>query len=323
VDIARFLLGYSIYRGIETNITELLEATAKGGYNDVFKLVHQFTINNVDPSQFDPNEMLMSAVACGCEDVVLALLASGNCDLNLSERVHFRVQNTNISTRGTALAAASDPTVIKILLDNKADVNPNDSVSVLASSIFKLNVVAVKMLLDAGAEVGHKPTSNMTSFMELLRRATLKSGPIPAQVDVFNLLLKAGLRTRDIGGGAGAALTFTTTVSKSPSLLSALLEHDPSLLEARDRDGMTPLLSFVDRSNMDVVRRLLEAGADPTVCDAKGRTALMILASRKHDWSAGVNRGFSSSRAHDAFIGIVLDAILAQSHGLRTQPVNK
>jgi hypothetical protein len=49
--------------------------------------------------------------------------------------------------------------MVKILLDNKADVNPEGCVSVLATAVAKLRTDTVEMLLEAGADVNAMSTS--------------------------------------------------------------------------------------------------------------------------------------------------------------------
>ena len=54
-------------------------------------------------------------------------------------------------------------------------------------------------------------------------------------------------------------------------------------VNARDKDGNTPLHKAVDRGFADVVKLLLERGADPNIRDRDGRTPLDLARGRRHE----------------------------------------
>ncbi len=50
--------------------------------------------------------------------------------------------------------------------------------------------------------------------------------------------------------------------------------------ESRDSNGMTALMRAVDSGQVEIVKRLLRAGADLNATDKWGQTALMLAAGR-------------------------------------------
>ena len=57
-------------------------------------------------------------------------------------------------------------------------------------------------------------------------------------------------------------------------------------VNAKTKDGKTPLMVAADKGNAEVAQALLAKGADATLKDAKGKTAL-DMAADAHQASAG------------------------------------
>ncbi|XP_023243680.1 uncharacterized protein LOC111641703 isoform X2 [Centruroides sculpturatus] len=90
-------------------------------------------------------------------------------------------------------------------------------------------------------------------------------------------------------------------LKKYPSIVKAVYLGDEKaidlLLDAGDSinvqiaDGTTPLIMAVERGHVHLIKKFLEAGADPTVL-RKHRNTLLVLAADK-GWEAGVTSMFS------------------------------
>ena len=64
--------------------------------------------------------------------------------------------------------------------------------------------------------------------------------------------------------------------------LKDLLENDPSLLNAPDKNGWAPLLWATSHGHKNTVELLLKKGADPTVRASAGHTALKEARAEGH-----------------------------------------
>jgi ankyrin repeat protein len=59
--------------------------------------------------------------------------------------------------------------------------------------------------------------------------------------------------------------------------VSTLLDVEPSLLELRDGEGLTPIHYAARKNRAEVITLLVERGMDPNVRDNAGRTALTLI----------------------------------------------
>ena len=71
------------------------------------------------------------------------------------------------------------------------------------------------------------------------------------------------------------------------NLIDALVRHGAALDHADSRD-MTPLMKAAENGHIDVVRALLELGADPHMVDRRGQTAKTIAQRENQTVIAGV-----------------------------------
>ena len=54
-------------------------------------------------------------------------------------------------------------------------------------------------------------------------------------------------------------------------IVKMLVQKDSDLLNIQDEDGQTALHYGASCSHVDIVKYLLEAGADPSICDSDGQ----------------------------------------------------
>jgi ankyrin repeat protein len=225
-------------------------------------------------------------------------LANTHFELNLfadlREYQYFLRYSSDDQRRATILSVASNPEVIQLLLDAKADVNPPGCASVLTAALIYNRLDSVNMLIDAGASlqacVDNMPLLRSTISLEL------HFDKREDKITILNMLLAAGAKTRSSSGGPSVLHEIIrnddiASISLFPVVLNTLLKHDPGLLEARDIIGKTPLLLIFPSDTesagyrmFDDAEALLDAGADPTACDDDGETLFMKLMAYEDDY---------------------------------------
>lgn len=70
---------------------------------------------------------------------------------------------------------------------------------------------------------------------------------------------------------------------RAEALIRALVKEKKVSIDARDRDGSTPLLIAVNTNNPEAVKLLLSLGADPNAVDRKGWTPLISAADEGNE----------------------------------------
>jgi ankyrin repeat protein len=271
-------------RGVMMAATRFLKTAARSFRKEAFELLvdlYRVDAAGAPPGAlYDLDEVFLYACACGSADVARRLLEGGKCDVN---KVHRYAYAGHSASPVTALAVASDPAVVRLLLDHKADIKPPGCVSVLAMSARRVQAEAVQLLLAAGADArgGLWPPTEPCALARLALFPPAGLGNSDEHVAVINLLLKAGMPT----AGALHMCADSATIGRCADgsflptpepVMRALIAHDPALLNAPDRDGMTPLMAAVALRNTSAAKFLLEAGADLDRTSSWGMTALMM-----------------------------------------------
>jgi ankyrin repeat protein len=159
------------------------------GHADIAKAL--FATNYINKTPTLQALSLLHAVEGGCVDIVAGALANRD------------QPNEHIFSR------ASDPNMVKMLLDSKADVHIGSAASVLRSSCSKLQYQSVKMLLEAGVDVKStdntgtsasagapaKPQKNDVSPLYHAIVAHSNKETMEAQISIINLLIDSGAST--------------------------------------------------------------------------------------------------------------------------------
>ena len=202
------------------------------------------------------------------------------------------------TAKGTTLLMMATPDAEKVRLLLKRGADPKtrsasgcDALTLAAS--YRGTAASIKVLLEAGAEVkapagvhvrnGPLVFASMTGDLQnvklLLEHGADASGAaLSAAVtfgygDVVRALIAAGASVRGTEA-SGINLLHWAVIADRPEMIPVLAKAGVSL-NATDENGYTPLMyaATIDFGDMRLVKALVEAGADPNIRNADGRTA--------------------------------------------------
>jgi ankyrin repeat protein len=205
----------------------------------------------------------MCAAEGGCVSMVEKLIADG-----------ASVNAVDLEKQ-TALSLASDPEVIRLLLDANAEVDRDTVNPALLGACRKSQPESVRMLLEVNAPVNVYP-----SLLTEALRPLPPGMPVGNKLEVLSLLLGAGVDPRVMNYGNSAlhscAMSHKADQADVIDAAGLLLDHDPGLLELCDHRGFTALALAAEKSSVGMVRFLISRSADVNARDLTGRSVLAV-----------------------------------------------
>ena len=224
---------------------------------------------DVNAQQFRGQTAVMWAAAEGHAEVVQLLIDRG-ADLTLSSAASTKPERRPAGGM-TALLFASrqgELAAVRALLDGGADPNQTgaDSTSPLLIAVVNGHYDVASLLLERGANPSTADSNGRSPLYTVidLRNVQWSQGPAPVLTQERHMLMIEQLLD------AGADLTVKIT---------AKVGHRGSFdMRWTDLKGGTPFLRAAWNGDIEVMRLLLERGADPTVVTESNETALLLLA---------------------------------------------
>lgn len=196
-------------------------------------------------------------------------------------RVRFYIQdgldvNTRFPVTGeTSLYAAvtghSDPqtqeSIVRLLLSNGADPNLGlkSGVTPLMAAARRGNVRIMRILLDSG--------SNPNSYSAVIGTTPIIAAIENANLETLILLIQRGADV-NLGELKGPSFLQSAIVLGSIEHVNVLLKAGADVNYIHPIDGGTPLIDAASIGVPEIIRLLIESGADPRVKDKTGKTAL-------------------------------------------------
>jgi ankyrin repeat protein len=159
--------------------------------------------------------------------------------------------------------------MLQLLVDHGVDVNVRTDAgdTALGLAAWNDNLAGMKLLLSKGADVGAKDRRGNTP----LHFSTRNGYP-----DMMEVLLQNGacMHASNLDGLSVLHCAASAVYTSMATLLCYGVD-----IEARDGGRKTAFLVAVEQRNEKVVQMLMNAGADVTVCDMDGNTAIHYAAN--------------------------------------------
>ncbi|KAG9683641.1 hypothetical protein KCU95_g12997, partial [Aureobasidium melanogenum] len=230
----------------------LLDLTLAG---DVAQMRTLLMGSEEPPSESIIQNLLVAGVK-GTHLGVVELLLDRHPSVPLNEEIVRGAVNTG-SIPVFKILLARDPSIINMPFDKRGS-------PLIVACMGRQTVEYLKFLLEAGADPNQDPDA---ATYPLALVAALYS-----DIDAIDLLLQNGARLEHSGALAAAARLGNEPMTRRLLDRGARLENDGYSLGART----TPLHVAVESGRLEVVKILLQNGADSTAINASGATAFDV-----------------------------------------------
>jgi ankyrin repeat protein len=218
----------------------------------------------------DGNSALMLCIKKkGREDAFRLLLGQGadvtGANKNNETALHLAVENEKID-------------FVKLLLEAKADPSVMDRFgrTPVISAIDRSSAEMLKLLISHGADINARGRDGRTALMLAVK---------DNKPELVKLLVQAKADP-GIADEYGSTPVLEAVQQGSNELTRFLVTGKTAGLDAIDREGRGPVMLAVERKAPELLKTLLEAGADCSQAAKDGYTPVMRAASA--DWTEGV-----------------------------------
>lgn len=200
--------------------------------------------------------------------------------------------------------------IAKYLLENNADTSVQDSsgATPLHEAVRYGNVEIAKALLNSGANVNARDNLGKTPVMLIL--------PKEKTAELYKLLIsfRADLSQKDMFGDT--VLHTASMLNVGANTFGILIDGGADV-DARNKEGVTPLAIAVQKNDLETVKLLTASGADIHTQDTNGNSPLSIALAGSSEMLEAVvnekNAGLTDSNGNTPLhLALICDAPLAK-----------
>lgn len=218
--------------------------------------------------------LLLSMFLTGCKDNIHRASIKGDVKvvrILISEGQDINQRNRKGKTPIFLAIKNNKVEVVKVLIDNGADLTLQDEyiATPLHYAANIPNIEIARMLVDAGANVD--AISDRTNYTPLCYAV------IEGHIEIIKFLLERGADNNvTLGYNESTLLHMSINDFKRPMEVTQTLLESGLDINALDKEGRTPLhvITYSLVSRVTTAKFLLENGADATLKDDNGMTAL-------------------------------------------------
>ena len=313
-----------------------VSAASLAAENGTAVILERLLDAGVDANTTQPGgeTLLMTAARTGDADTVRLLLARG-ADPNVREDLRgqtalmWAAANNNA---GAIYALAEQGADLHARTDNPTggagrgfSSAPATGFTPLLFAVRAGHLDAARVLLDAGADVNDAVSDGQSALVVAAANANwelaaylLDRGADANHAEAGWNALHQTVRTRRMNVGFGTPGPFAAGTLDSIELVRKLIAHGVDVNARMTRNGMrdgqrnrhnrlgaTAFLLAAKVTDVEAMRVLLEAGADPTMPTADGTTPLMVAAGLAN-WNPGEDGGSLSGQEDEVLEAITI-----------------
>ena len=313
-----------------------VSAASLAAENGTAVILERLLDAGVDANTTQPGgeTLLMTAARTGDADTVRLLLARG-ADPNVREDLRgqtalmWAAANNNA---GAIYALAEQGADLHARTDNPSggagrgfSSAPATGFTPLLFAVRAGHLDAARVLLDAGADVNDAVSDGQSALVVAAANANwelaaylLDRGADANHAEAGWNALHQTVRTRRMNVGFGTPGPFAAGTLDSIELVRKLIAHGVDVNARMTRNGMrdgqrnrhnrlgaTAFLLAAKVTDVEAMRVLLEAGADPTMPTADGTTPLMVAAGLAN-WNPGEDGGSLSGQEDEVLEAITI-----------------
>ncbi|XP_022800157.1 ankyrin repeat and protein kinase domain-containing protein 1-like [Stylophora pistillata] len=264
-DVSLLLLGFSVDSKDATGTTPLMIAARNGNVQAVKGLINR----GADPSLKDNDRWssLHYAARCGDTDTI---------HLILTHVPDIESKTTHGVTPLMTAVCHSGVQGVKYLLERGA--NPLAKNNDGQDSLYRASSRCSDFL---DLVLSHVPNEISVDTKDATGTTPLMNAAPNGYVQAVKGLIKRGADPSLMDNEGWSSLHFAAHCG-DPHIIDLILPH-VSDIGSKNADGATPLIIAVRHRNLQIVKQLLERGANPLTKDINGHDSLYLASSRDSD----------------------------------------
>ena len=241
----------------------------------VFVTAALFTEGRITHLPLDWNEILLEAAAQGNMSEIQRAVEAG-ADVNACSE-----QGVTVLMR--AVRRGDDLKIIRYLVEHGANVLARDKAGKIALDYLTFPEEPPEHWENAHEAWAHSEENYISDYLE--RVGGVKPSSIPVLQASENIQAQSEppaqqakmKKSKKISTASGLDWMLFAAIQRGDLAgVESIIETDKVNLNARDDWGWTPLMQATYYNHIEIIRLLLNNGADPAVMDEKGTTVLSI-----------------------------------------------